>query len=109
MMFALTTNLASFDSKNFKVDNDTNMLNLFVMCSKLSNISSLSNWNVENVTYMTMMFQRCSSLNDASGINDWDINSTANFMGMFCNTPSHPEFTKVSGSWDSNGTFTPNA
>ena len=136
MMFALTTNLASFDSKNFKVDNVTNMVNLFVMCSKLSNISSLANWNVENVTYMTSMFQntsltdisslsnwnvenviymtsmfqRCSSLTDASGINDWDIKASADFRYMFRSTPVHPEFTKFpNGTWDENGTFTPNA
>ena len=109
MMFALTTNLASFDSKNFKVDNVTNMLILFVMCSKLSNISALSNWNVENVTYMSYMFYGCTNLQDASGINDWDIRKVTNFTNMFRNVPSHPEFTKVSGSWDSNGTFTPNA
>ena len=138
MMFALATNLTSFNSQNFKVDNVTDMVNLFVMCSKLSNIGSLANWNVENVIYMTSLFQNCTSLTninalanwnvenvaymvnmfkgcsnleDASGINGWNINASANFTTMFGNpTPSHPEFTKFpNGTWDENGTFTPNA
>ena len=30
----------------------------------------------------------------------------ANYSNMFTNTPTHPEFTKVQGTW-SGGTFTP--
>ena len=42
-----------------------------------------------------------------SGINDWDLNENARYTNMFQNAPTHPEFTKVDGTWDSNGTFTP--
>ena len=44
--------------------------------------------------------------NCINGINDWNISSSANFTQMFASTPSHPEFTKVAGTWN-NGTFTP--
>ena len=40
--------------------------------------------------------------------NDWNISKVTNFGGMFENVPTHPDFTKVEGTWDSNGTFTPN-
>ena len=40
--------------------------------------------------------------------NDWNISKVTNFGGMFKNVPTHPDFTKVEGTWDSNGTFTPN-
>ena len=60
---------------------------------------------------MAGMFYNNRYLTDASGINDWNISASANFTSMFGgNTPSHPEFTKFpNGTWDSNGTFTPNA
>ncbi len=83
MMFAVSTNLTSFDSKNFKVDNVTSMVNLFVMCSKLSNISSLANWNVENVTYMTSMFQGCKRLTDISALSNWKVSNVVYMSQMF--------------------------
>ena len=47
-----------------------------------------------------------NKITDASFINNWNINSTANFARMFRGVPTHPEFTKVQGTWSS-GTFTP--
>ena len=55
------------------------------------------------------MFGDCSRLEGTLWINDWNISANANFMQMFYLSPSHPEFTKVAGTWDENGTFTPNA
>jgi len=94
---------------NWDVSNVTEMVTMFRNLRSLTDISALANWNVSNVTYMNSMFYSCSNLEDASGINNWNINASANFSEMFRYTPSHPEFTKVSGSWDSNGTFKPNA
>lgn len=83
------------------------MRSMFYKCSNLTNISALSNWNTSNVTNMQYMFNSFGSLTDSSPINDWNISSSTNFTKMFYNTPSHPEFTKVSGTWNSEGTFTP--
>ena len=57
---------------------------------------------------MDSMFQDNVSLEDASAINNWAINANIDFTEMFYNTPVHPTFTQVSGTW-SNGTFTPSS
>ena len=67
----------------------------------------MKNWDVSKVTNFSNMFDESSNLTDASAINDWNINSTANFKYMFRGASSYPEFTKVQGTWDSAGTFTP--
>ena len=135
-MFQNMQKLTTFNSKNFKVDNVIYMSNMFNSCINLININSLRNWNITNVQYLNGLFSGCASLTninalanwnvsnlldytnmfsvcgivDASGINNWDINQNADFTNMFQYTPSHPEFTKFpNGTWDSNGTFSPNA
>ena len=72
----------------------------------LSNLQYLKDWDVSKVTGFQWMFQSVSSLEDASAINNWNISPNANYSNMFKNTPTHPEFTKVQGTW-SGGTFTP--
>ena len=52
------------------------------------------------------MFSGCTRLTDSNAINDWNIQKTASFTQMFKKTPTHPEFTKIQGTWN-NGTFTP--
>ena len=87
------------------------MQNMFGENSSLTDISALSNWatKVNKVTNFKTMFQSCPNLLDASALNDWNIKSTASFTNMFKNTPTHPTFSLVNGTWDSNGTFTPTA
>lgn len=74
----------------------------------LKNLDGISNWDVNNVENMSFMFSNCKNLTDASGINDWNIKSDCNFTNMFSNCSTHPNFTKITGTWDENGTFTPN-
>lgn len=47
------------------------------------------------------------TLNNASGIDNWNISSSANFTEMFKDSNVHPNFTRVVGTWDSDGTFIP--
>lgn len=106
--------LASLDTGNV-----TKMSSMFNGCSRLTNISALSSWNTGNVGYMSRMFSECTSLTNASGINDWNLSCLESggiggwtvFQSgthhMFYNCPSHPEFTKRAGTWDSDGTFIP--
>lgn len=74
----------------------------------LKNLDGISNWDVNNVENMSFMFSNCKNLTDASGINDWNIKRDCNFTSMFSNCSTHPNFTKITGTWDENGTFTPN-
>ena len=90
---------------NWNVSNVTNMQDMFYGCP-VTNLSALANWNVSNVTSMTYMFFNCP-ITDASGINDWNISKATDFTSMFSGCNTHPEFTKVSGTWDEYGTFTP--
>ena len=92
--------------EKWNVGNVIDMNSMFLGC-KIKNINSLSNWNVSKVTKMDAMFFGCSKLTSASGINNWDITKVESFGGMFGSCPTHPEFTKVTGTWESNGTFTP--
>lgn len=62
-----------------------------------------------NVTYFQTMLGDCSRLEGTLWINDWNISANANFTQMFYLSPLHPEFTKVAGTCDANGTFSPNA
>ena len=96
------------------------MGSLFNSTSALTNIDALSNWNTSNVTDMSAMFQYTPALADASAINDWDIKAvraTAGNSSQYINyfyqmfafpyPDSHPNFTKRSGTWNSEGTFIP--
>ena len=93
---------------NWNTSNITNMQGMFNV-SGIENLNALKNWKVDNVLYYDSAFGVCGNLIDASGINDWSINANASFNNMFSSTPVHSEFTQVSGTWDENGTFNPNA
>ena len=101
------SNIKKIDGiENWDVSKVTNMQGMFYTCS-ITDLSAISKWNVSNVTCMDSMFLGCSELTGASGINNWDITKVESFSSMFWNCPTHPEFTKVTGTWDDGGTFTP--
>ncbi len=95
--------------KNWNVSNVEDFSSMFnqTYLSTTTTLNGLENWDVSSATDMSGMFRDNASLTDASAINNWNINSNINFSSMFYNTPVHPEFTRVAGTWDSNGTFTP--
>lgn len=92
---------------NWDVSKVTNMEGMFYLCP-IEDLNSISNWNINTVDNMSFMFSMCQNLTDASGINDWNIKRDCNFTNMFSNCSTHPNFTKITGTWDKNGTFTPN-
>ena len=92
---------------NLDVSKVTNMEGMFYLCP-IEDLNSISNWNINTVDNMSFMFSMCQNLTDASGINDWNIKRDCNFTNMFSNCSTHPNFTKITGTWDKNGTFTPN-
>lgn len=91
--------------EKWNVSKVTNMDAMFHGC-KIQNLNPISNWNVSNVTSVSQMFQE-NPITDASGINNWNITKVTSFNSMFSGCSTHPEFTKVTGTWDDNGTFTP--
>ena len=91
---------------NWDVANVTTMEGMFYFCG-IETLQPISQWNVSNVQNMSNMFCVCTNLTDASGINNWDITKVTEFTNMFKQCSTHPEFTKVTGTWDSEGTFTP--
>ncbi len=95
--------------RNWDVSKVQNFARLFnaTSSSTITTLSGLENWNVLSATDMSYMFSDNFALTDASAINNWNINSGINFEGMFYHDTVHPEFTKVTGTWDSEGTFTP--
>ena len=91
---------------NWDVSKVQNMENMVSSC-KMEDLSALSNWDVSNVKNMNAMFWNCNKLSDASAINNWNITNVTNFYKMFYQSPSHPNFNKIKGTWD-DGTFVPN-
>ena len=77
--------------------------------SIVTSLAGLENWNVSSAVDMGMMFEDLLSLTDASAINSWNIVNVTSFEKMFKNSNGvHPEFTRISGTWN-DGTFTPNS
>ena len=92
--------------EKWNVGNVIDMSYMFSNC-KIDNLNPIDNWDVGSVTSMQSMFWNCTNLTNASEINNWNITKVTNFGLMFSGCPTHPEFTKVTGTWDESGTFTP--
>ena len=72
------------------------------------NNSNFTTLNLSRCLFLeTLDLSNCTNLNNASGIDNWNILSSANFTEMFKDSNVHPNFTRVVGTWDSDGTFTP--
>ena len=82
-LFKSMSNLATFDSKNFKVDNSINMKKMFDNCENLTNIDSLSNWNVSNVMNVDYMFQSNLNINNLNALSNWNVSNVKTMIGMF--------------------------
>ena len=106
-MFFGNSQIISVESlSKWNTSNVTNMFRVFSGCTSLKNLNGLENWDVSSVTTFKYMFYGTQNLTNASSVNNWNISSDATFTGMFRESPYHPEFSKVPGTW-SNGTFTP--
>ena len=109
------TPLLTWDTKNV-----TTMGSMLRNCSNITTLNGLQNWDVKKVMnfsegsdsnqdHIEGTFEGLTSLSDASAINNWDINPNAIFIRMFLDTPVQPTFSKVAGTWNSIGSFIPNA
>ena len=105
-MFLMTSLVSLNGLEDWNTSKVTNMGSMFSWVYTLEDISAIKNWDVSQVVDFDNMFAR-DNIQDASPINNWDIQPTANFKWMFSNVPTHPEFSKVPGTWNSEGTFIP--
>ncbi|MCC2164700.1 BspA family leucine-rich repeat surface protein [Clostridiaceae bacterium CLA-AA-H274] len=107
-MFCRCSNLTGLVGlADWDTGNVTDMSGVFGECSQLTDLTPLAYWQTGKVTSMRYMFVRCVKLTNTVRINRWDISKVTTFTGMFGSCPSHPKFTKKSGTWDRDGTFNP--
>ena len=107
--FQNNTNLNSLSLiRDWDVSKVTTMYLTFAGCTNLTSVEPIKNWVVSSVTNMDRMFFGDTKITDINEIKDWDITNVTTFSFMLRNVPSFPEFTKVQGTWDDKGTFTPN-
>ena len=110
-MYGTFANL-NLDSYEFlKLIDTSSVINLrqTLQNNSFTTLEYIKDWDVSNVQDFSLTFIFCDNLTDVSSINNWNINKDSNFDHMFYKTSLHPEFTKVQGTWDNNGTFTPNS
>ena len=107
-MFSLDKSINNLSPlSNWNVSNANDYRAMFAGCTTINDLNGLKNWDVSAGKVFGNMFYNCINLEDVSAINDWNIKEGYNFQGMFKNLNIHPEFSKVPGTWDSTGTFTP--
>ena len=107
-MFSLDKSINNLSPlSNWNVSNANDYRAMFAGCTTINDLNGLKNWDVSAGKIFGNMFYNCINLEDVSAINDWNIKEGYNFQGMFKNLNIHPEFSKVPGTWDSTGTFTP--
>ena len=110
---AYTFQDVSFNSylpfKNWNVGNVDTFTSTFVQHnpSIVTSLEGLEDWDVSKGIYFNGMFADSTSLVDASAIDNWNISPSSYYFHMFYNSSVHPNFTRVSGTWDAEGTFTP--
>ena len=89
------------DTSNWDTSTVTNMSQVFLNCSKLTNLN-LTNWDVSSVTTMSQMFFNCQSLVSIGDTKDWIVLNVNNFSDMFYNCISLNEIRM--DNWELNDT-----
>ena len=87
-MFGAANKLVTFDSRNFRVDNVTNMRGFFTNCWELVNIDSLSLWNTGNVADMGFLFNNCYALSDLTPLSNWNTGNVTTLQRAFSSCSS---------------------
>ncbi len=99
--------ISSLDGlENWNVSNVKNFYAMLYENNSLEDIAAIKDWDVSNSTIFSLMFSGDTRITNVNVLNDWNISNTATFSYMFDSSSSHPEFTKVPGTWN-NGTFVP--
>lgn len=96
----VSTNIKTLENlKYWSTSNVEYMDGLFGSAKSLVTSKGIENWNVYSVKDFIQMFSKNSNLNDANAINNWHIQNIATFDYMFYQTPTHPEFMKIEGTF----------
>ena len=107
--FQSNTNLTDLSIiRDWDVSKVTTMYLTFAGCLNITSVEPIKNWDVSSVTNMNRTFFGDKNITDIDEIKDWDITNVTSFEFMLRHLTSFPEFTKVQGTWDEKGTFTPN-
>ena len=86
-LFGYFKNLIQINfNDNFNTTNVTNMFQIFLNCSSLTNLD-LSSFNTANVTNMSIMFSGCSSLTSLD-LSSFNTSNVTNMSDMFSNCSS---------------------
>lgn len=98
-MFFNCTNLTSFNSNNFILDNVRVLNGFFALDSNLSNVIGLANWNTSRLEHMKMLFYGCSQLDDIMDLANWDTSHVIDMNMLFYNC-SHVNNINALVNWD---------
>ena len=94
-------NKKNLEVKIIRIENITDISDMFYGCSSLSSLPDISKWNTNNVTDISWMFWGCSSLSSLPDISKWNTNNVTNMSYMFygCSSLLHlPDISK----WNTN-------
>ena len=69
--------------KLIKINEPTDLSEMFYKCDCLSKIEVINGWNISNVTTMKGMFYGCKALNFLPNISDWVTNKITDLSSMF--------------------------
>ena len=69
--------------KLIKINEITDLSDMFCKCDGLSNINIINEWNTSNVTTMSGMFYGCRALEKIPDISKWVTNKTTDLSSMF--------------------------
>ena len=69
--------------KLIKINETTDLSNMFCKCDCLSKININKGWNTSNVTTMSGMFSGCKALESVPDISKWETNKVTDLSSMF--------------------------
>lgn len=73
--------------QNWKFNGNNVRINgMFMNCTNITNVNSLSNWDVKNIYTISDLFSGCTNLSNIDGIKNWNISNCRYISGLLKNT-----------------------
>ena len=76
------SSVISLDVTEWDTQNADNLIGIFMMCKKLTEIKGIENWNTSKVTNMNQLFYQCYKLTSLN-ISEWETGQVTNMNSMF--------------------------
>ena len=96
--FVNCVSLCRVDALNVKLANNSDLYQLFMGCSSLSEINGIETWDVSCATSMGNMVKGCYNLT-SSDLSSWDVSKVNNMSNMFEDCKKWTDFSFMK-SWD---------